>query len=61
MDFVSDDSVSWEREPLEALSAKNQLACFQHDGYWKPMDTLRDHQELESLWKEGKALWKVWK
>jgi len=60
MDFISGDAVSWELEPLESLSANNQLACFQHSGYWKPMDTLRDRHELDSLWNEGRAPWRVW-
>ena len=60
MDFISDDGTFWEREPLEQLSAQNQLACFRHEGYWKPMDTLRDREELETLWRDERALWKVW-
>jgi glucose-1-phosphate cytidylyltransferase len=61
IDYIAEDSTSWELSPLEKLSADNQLACFRHGGYWKPMDTLRDRRELESLWSNGKAPWKVWK
>lgn len=55
-----DDSV-WEREPLERLAAGGQLAAFRHEGFWQPMDTLRDKNLLEELWSSGKAPWKVWK
>lgn len=60
IDFVADDTTSWEREPLESLAAQGQLAAFQHHGFWQPMDTLRDKNHLEELWVSGKAPWKVW-
>lgn len=50
----------WEREPLERLTAAGQLSAFQHDGFWQPMDTLRDKQLLEDLWKSDQAPWKTW-
>jgi glucose-1-phosphate cytidylyltransferase len=50
----------WERQPLEELARSGQLEAFKHDGFWQPMDTLRDKQHLEELWNLGKAPWKVW-
>jgi glucose-1-phosphate cytidylyltransferase len=60
IDLVEGDDTTWEREPLEMLSKSNQLASYQHDGFWQPMDTLRDKNYLEQLWKSGAAPWKVW-
>ncbi len=60
IDLIKDDSTIWEREPLEALAQRKQLAAFQHNGFWQPMDTLRDKVYLEELWATGKAPWKVW-
>jgi glucose-1-phosphate cytidylyltransferase len=54
------DKTVWEREPLEALARDGQLGAFKHEGFWRPMDTLRDKNELEKLWAEAKAPWKVW-
>ena len=52
---------SWERKPLENLAADGQLRAFRHTGFWKPMDTLRDKRELDSLWALGRAPWRRWK
>ena len=60
IDLISGDDTTWEREPLEQLSTSGQLAAFQHEGFWQPMDTLRDKTYLESLWQSGQAPWKVW-
>jgi len=60
IDYVDDDLMVWEREPLERLSAEHQLGAFRHDGFWQPMDTLRDKNVLEDLWQSGEAPWKVW-
>ncbi len=60
IDYIKDDSTWWEREPLEALVSKKELAAYKHSGFWKPMDTLSDKNTLESLWNAGKAEWKVW-
>ena len=60
LDYIKDDSVMFEREPLEALAENNQLMCFKHNGFWQCMDTLRDKVKLETLWIENKAPWKVW-
>ncbi len=54
-----DDSV-WEQEPLRRLARDHQLGSFRHDGFWHPMDTLRDRNELESLWESGVAPWRCW-
>ena len=50
----------WEDEPLESLAKDNQLVAFRHHGFWKCMDALRDKIELEDLWKNNEAQWKVW-
>jgi glucose-1-phosphate cytidylyltransferase len=60
IDLIAGDDTTWEREPLEALSTSGQLAAYQHDGFWQPMDTLRDKTYLEQLWQSGQAPWKVW-
>ena len=60
-DFIpGGDQTIWEREPLEALAAQGELFAYQHSGYWKPMDTLRDKNQLEELWYKDQALWKMW-
>ena len=58
--LIDDDSCIWEREPLEHLSKTNQLNAFKHDGFWQPMDTLRDKIVLENLWSSNAAPWKKW-
>lgn len=60
IDYVKDDMTVWEREPLERLASEKKLMAFQHDGFWQPMDTLRDRTYLEELWRDGKAPWKIW-
>lgn len=60
IDYITDDSTIWEREPLEQLSKDGELYAYKHKGFWKPMDTLRDKNELEKLWSSKKAPWKVW-
>ena len=60
IDLITDDTVTWEKEPLERLAADGQLAAWVHDGFWLPMDTLRDKQTLNALWESGKAEWKMW-
>lgn len=59
-DYIDGDESIWEREPLERLAADSQLAAYKHDGFWQPMDTLRDKNQLEELWASGQAPWKVW-
>ncbi|WP_026121098.1 glucose-1-phosphate cytidylyltransferase [Paraburkholderia kururiensis] len=60
IDLIPDDECVWEREPLEQLAAQGQLSAYEHEGFWQPMDTLRDKTLLEDLWQSGKAPWKVW-
>lgn len=57
IDYVAGDSTSWEQEPLFALARDRQLAAFEHSGFWKPCDTLRDKREMEALWESGKPPW----
>jgi glucose-1-phosphate cytidylyltransferase len=59
-DYLSDDQTVLERAPLEGLAADGQLMAFRHEGFWQPMDTLREKQILESLWASGDAPWKMW-
>ncbi|MGH2858067.1 MAG: glucose-1-phosphate cytidylyltransferase [Solirubrobacteraceae bacterium] len=56
--YLGDDTTVWEQEPLRRLARDRQLACFRHDGFWHPMDTLRDRNELEQLWAGGDAPWR---
>ena len=60
LDYISGDDVLWERGPLETLAEMNQLQAYRHEGFWQPMDTVRDRSLLESLWQSGNAPWKVW-
>jgi glucose-1-phosphate cytidylyltransferase len=60
IDLVEGDATIWERKPLEALAKSSQLSVYKHSGYWQPMDTLREKQQLEEHWASGKAPWKVW-
>lgn len=57
---IKGDETLWEKEPLEGLARDGQLGVYKHDGFWQPMDTLRDRVHLETLWAEGRAPWKVW-
>ena len=58
--YIADDATLWEREPLERLAEEGQLRAFRHEGFWQPMDTLRERNLLEELWTSGRAPWKVW-
>ena len=60
IDLIAGDQSSWEGEPLMQLAADGQLMAFEHEGFWQPMDTLREKNLLEDLWLSGKAPWKVW-
>ncbi|WP_338467464.1 glucose-1-phosphate cytidylyltransferase [Novosphingobium sp. ZN18A2] len=59
LDLVEGPDTIWEREPMEALAKSGELMAFRHDGFWQPMDTMRDKQHLEKLWQDG-APWKCW-
>lgn len=58
--FIQGDATVFEREPLEALAKAGQLGVYRHEGFWQPMDTLRDKMNLNMLWDSGRAPWKVW-
>ncbi len=58
--YLEGDATVWEREPLQRLAESGQLMTYQHDGFWQPMDTLRDKVYLEELWQSGDAPWKKW-
>jgi glucose-1-phosphate cytidylyltransferase len=60
LDRIEGDATTWEGEPMEGLAAEGNLQAFEHTGFWQPMDTLRDKQQLEALWTTGKAPWKTW-
>lgn len=59
-DYIEDDTSIWERAPLENIAKDGQLMAFKHNDFWKPMDTLRDKNELEELWKTNMAPWRSW-
>jgi glucose-1-phosphate cytidylyltransferase len=59
--YVEGDETIWERAPLESLSRDDELRAFKHGGFWHPMDTLRDKNALEELWRGGQAPWKIWR
>lgn len=60
LDYISGDSTVFEKNPMESIAAEGQMKAFHHHDFWKPMDTLRDKQDLESLWVDGRAPWKLW-
>jgi glucose-1-phosphate cytidylyltransferase len=61
LDYIDNDETVWEQEPLMRLAEDGQLMAWQHQGFWQPMDTLRDKQLLEELWTSGRAPWKLWR
>ncbi len=58
--YLQGDSEMFEREPMQKIVAEHQMHAYKHSGFWKPMDTLRDNNELNNMWDEGKAPWKIW-
>ena len=60
IDLIVGDSTVWEQEPMEKLAQDGQMSAFKHDGFWQPMDTLRDKNHLEELWNSNAAPWKIW-
>jgi len=60
IDYIDGDHTMWEKEPLERLAHDRQMCAFHHEGFWQPMDTLRDKNHLQELWDNGSAPWKVW-
>lgn len=61
LDYIGGDSTYWEGEPLTRIAAEGNLMAYRHSGFWQPMDTLRDKNQLEALWQSGRAPWRVWK
>lgn len=59
-DYIDDDTTVFEKQPLESISKKGELFVYKHEGFWQPMDTLREKHQLEELWGSGNAPWKVW-
>ena len=59
-DRIEDDATVWEQEPLSSLARDGELSAFRHEGFWQPMDTMRDKHQLEDLWKAGEARWRRW-
>jgi glucose-1-phosphate cytidylyltransferase len=60
IDYIADDMTTWEQEPLQKLAHLGQLSAFRHHGFWQPMDTLKDRNDLERYWQSGTAPWKTW-
>jgi glucose-1-phosphate cytidylyltransferase len=60
LEIIEGDRTSWENDPLVQLAQRGELMAFEHRGFWQPMDTLRDKNQLEELWASGRAPWKVW-
>ncbi len=60
LDYIDGDSISWEGLPMSRLSTDKELVAYEHDGFWQPMDTLREKNMLERLWVSGEAPWKIW-
>ncbi len=60
IDLIKDDSTIWEGRPMENLAKQGEMSAFEHDGFWQPMDTLRDKNYLEELWESGESPWKTW-
>jgi len=58
--LIEDDSTVWEQKPMESLAKSGEMSAFEHDGFWQPMDTLRDKNYLEELWQSNAAPWKTW-
>ena len=58
--YIEGDATTWEREPLEKLASEDNLRAFYHQGFWQPMDTLRDKNQLEAMWVSGRAPWRSW-
>ena len=60
LQYIADDSTIWESDTLPLLTEMNELQAFYHDGFWQPMDTIRDKRFLQNIWQEDKAEWKIW-
>lgn len=60
LDAIDDENMMWESEPIRKLAAARELHAYRHDGFWSPMDTIRDKELLEKLWSTGNAPWRIW-
>jgi glucose-1-phosphate cytidylyltransferase len=60
LDYITNDDSIWEKESLEQLAGNGELTAFKHRGFWKPMDSMRDHKQLNDIWDGGNAPWKIW-
>ena len=60
IDLIDDEDIVWEQEPVQRLAKSNQMSCYFHQGFWQPMDTLREKHFLEELWQSNNAPWKLW-
>ena len=60
MNYIAGDDTVFEKEPLENLAKDGELMVYQHSGFWKCMDTQRDHRQLEAMWAKNEAPWKIW-
>ena len=59
-DYIEGDMTIWEREPMERLAREGQMSAYRYEGFWKPMDTLKDKKDLNEMWNNGLAKWKIW-
>jgi glucose-1-phosphate cytidylyltransferase len=60
INYIDGEATVWEQEPMERLAQDHRLSAYRHQGFWHPMDTLRDKGVLDDFWKTGKAPWKIW-
>ena len=60
LDLIKNDQTTWEQAPLKELAKRNQLNAFKHEGFWQPMDTLREKNQLQEMWDRNEAPWKSW-
>ncbi|MCF6806986.1 glucose-1-phosphate cytidylyltransferase [Thiotrichales bacterium 19S9-12] len=60
IDYIDDDQTIWEQGPMQKLAQSGQMSCYFHEGFWQPMDTLREKHLLENLWRSDQAPWKLW-
>ena len=60
IDYIVGDDTVWEQEPLAGLARDGQLVALEHTGFWQPMDTLREKEQVEAAWATGNAPWKIW-
>jgi len=58
--IVEGDKSVWEQDPMQNIALKNEMKAYKHNGFWKPMDTLKDRNDLNNMWESGKAPWKTW-